>query len=162
MANETAGDRTNVIELDIESQAHAAVAVACDRLRLRSYDRARNVYRVMCDFITGKELGFNEAEVRAVVLALDSLVSTLYGGCEQTDDAVAKRLELEAELQEQHADEMLFIAGESATLLEEHGHALVKDASASLTLARARFRRARQIRTDRSTARARVGLNGAA
>lgn len=154
--------RIDVDDLGLRDMALNAVMPACSRLDIGHYARAKHVYNVLADLVTLQAGGGNEAEARAVVLAVTDLVDTLYGGVAATDDAVAARLELHADCAEDHIAGVIAIEGESATLLEEHAHALTKQATASLVLARSRQRRARQLRSNRGVARQRFGLGGAA
>lgn len=155
-------DRTATDELGLQDTALATVMPACTRLDIGHYKRAKHLYDVMADLVTLQASGANETECRAYALAVADLVDTLYGGIATTDEDMAARMELEADCREDHAAGMLAIEGESATLLEEHGHALMKQSTAGLVLARARFRKARQIRSNRGVAQRRMGLGGAA
>lgn len=154
--------RITTDELALSDQATAAVMPACVRLDIAHHMRAKHVYNLLVDLVTLHDGGGNESEGRQIALCIHDFVDTLWSGAAATDEAMAARMELEADCREDHAAGMLAIEGESATLLEAHGHALTHQATASLTLARRRFSRARAIRSQRGVARQRLNINGAA
>lgn len=149
--------RTNAIELDLDASVAAVVTPVCDRLGIRHWLKGQHLHSVMLDMVALDANGANEAELTAYGLALVDLARTLT--TRPHDEKVLARLQLDADLADDHLRGIIAIDGESPTALDAYASALERSASLNLASARLARRKARRIRSTRSDARVRVGLD---
>ena len=142
----------------LADQAIAAILPTTNRLGIAHANIVKRLHHALADMAALKAAGANEAEVGLIVNAVQSFADTLFGGHALTDEHTAKRMELDADVAEDHVEGVIAIEGENPSLLEMHADALEKQASTSRVRARFLRRRARQIRTTRTGARQRIGV----
>ena len=155
------GTRTDTHDMDVDATVSAIIVDMCDRLGLRSYEKGRHLAAVMRDMIDLAARGAGEADLNAFGLSLLSLARTLKSQ-DTTDDKTLARLQLDADIADDHLRGVIAIDGESPSMLDAYASALEKTASLNVAKARRMRRRARQIRSGRTVARQQMGLGGAA
>ena len=146
----------------LADQATATLGMVTHRLSLSHRDRAKRFHAVLADIRALALSGCNEAECRLYETSVAALVDSLFAGKMATCERTARRMELEADTQEDHTQGTMAIEGETPATLELHARALDKQAAASRNLARIQRAKARAVAENRVTARQRFGLGGAA
>lgn len=141
--------------------ATAALTMTTHRLHTPFRDMAARFAAVLADIDALAASGHNESECRMFEQAIGAKIDARFGGRACTDDRTARRMELEADTQEDKAEGLLAIEGETAVGLDLHAQALDKQAVASRTMARIQRAKARVIRELRGAARRQLGLSGA-
>lgn len=149
--------RTDTDEFMLSDQALSAILPVANRLGLAHAAMVKRLVAVLADQVALKVAGASEVEGGAIPNAILSLHDTLYGGAAMTCERTIMRMELDADVAEDHVEGVVAIEGENPTLLEMHADALDKQAAASRARARMLRRKARQIRTNRIVARHRIG-----
>jgi hypothetical protein len=144
-------------DIDVYSRAQAAVMAAVERVGCPHRKLSSEVAAVMLGIVAlVRKHGTNEAEARAIPLAIDGLVADLFHPL--TDERTARQLESEADRHEYAIQDACGIEGEAPALWDEHARALRADAAASLMLARVLDEKSRKARQSQSIARQRLGV----
>ena len=162
MANQSTADtRTNFTDLDLDASVLAVVGPVCERLGMRHYVKGVHLHAVMLDMVALDANGANEAELTAYGLALLEFARTLKSA-HTTDAHTLARMQLDADIDDDHKRGVLHIEGKSAMALEAWAKALEKSAALNVAQARQARREAREIRVSRATAHQRLGITGGA
>lgn len=150
--------RTTADDFMLADQAIAAILPTATRLGIAHAKMVKRLHDALADICALRAAGASEGEVGLIVNAVQSLSDTLFGGHAVTCEQTIKRMELDADVAEDHVEGVVSIEGDNPTLLEMHADALDKQAATSRVRARFLRRRARSIRTTRTTARQRIGV----
>src|SRR5688572_19257967 len=120
--------RTNPNEMNLSDAVAAVVGPVCERLGVRSYLRGHHLHAVMLDMVALDANGARESELVAYGLALLDFAKTLKPGA-HLDDKTLARLQLDADLADDHLRGVLSIEGENPVMLEQYASALEKSAT---------------------------------
>jgi len=149
-------DRT-VAEPTAEDTARKAMMALTERLGMSWERAAEHLAVVLKDMRSFANRGANNRECHHYVGALIAELHALFPAA-RTSERDEARAELEADTREDHANGMLAIEGRTPATLDHHADTLMEQGVSSFTLMYRRREEARAIRSDRATARQRVGV----